>query len=114
MERTFSPEFRNRLDAIVSFRSLGQETMLRIVDKFISELRLRLNDRQVVLKISPAARSFLARRGYDPIYGARPLARLIQNEVSDVIAHEVLFGHLADGGTVKVGCRQDRLTFRYQ
>ncbi|OEU74919.1 MAG: ATP-dependent Clp protease ATP-binding subunit ClpA [Desulfuromonadales bacterium C00003107] len=114
VERTFSPEFRNRLDAIVPFKSLAQETMLRIVDKFINELRQRLDDRQVVLKISPAARSLMARRGYDPIYGARPLARLIQSEISDVIAHEVLFGHLADGGTVKVGCRQDRLTFRYQ
>ena len=114
VERTFSPEFRNRLDAIVPFKSLAQETMLRIVDKFIDELRQRLDDRQVVLKISPAARSFMARRGYDPVFGARPLARLIQTEISDVIAHEVLFGHLADGGTVKVGCRQDRLTFCYQ
>jgi ATP-dependent Clp protease ATP-binding subunit ClpA len=114
VERTFSPEFRNRLDAIVPFKSLAQETMLRIVDKFINELRQRLNDRQVVLKISSAARSSMARRGYDPIYGARPLARLIQTEIGDVIAQEVLFGHLADGGTVKVGCRQDRLTFHYQ
>jgi ATP-dependent Clp protease ATP-binding subunit ClpA len=114
VERTFSPEFRNRLDAIVPFKSLAQETMLRIVDKFINELRQRLEDRKVVLKISPAARSFMARRGYDPVFGARPLARLIQTEISDVIAHEVLFGHLADGGTVKVGCRQDRLTFHYQ
>ncbi len=114
VERTFSPEFRNRLDAIVPFKSLGQETMLRIVDKFVNELRQRLYDRQVTLKISSAARSLLVRRGYDPIYGARPLARLIQSEISDVIAHEVLFGHLADGGMVKVGCRQDSLTFRYQ
>ncbi len=114
VERAFSPEFRNRLDAIVPFMSLGQETMLRIVDKFVNELRQRLEDRQVILKMSPAARSLMARRGYDPVYGARPLARLIQNEVSDVIAQEVLFGELADGGTVKVGCRQDRLTFRYQ
>ena len=94
--------------------SLGEETMLRIVDKFVNELRQRLQDRKVTLKMSPAARSLMARRGYDPIYGARPLARLIQSEISDVIAHEVLFGELADGGTVKVGCRQNRLTFRYQ
>ncbi len=114
VERAFSPEFRNRLDAIVPFMSLGEETMLRIVDKFVNELRQRLQDRKVTLKMSPAARSLMARRGYDPIYGARPLARLIQSEISDVIAHEVLFGELADGGTVKVGCRQNRLTFRYQ
>lgn len=113
VERTFSPEFRNRLDAIVPFKSLSQDTMLRIVDKFADELRQRLQDRHVTLKISPAARALLARRGYDPIYGARPLGRLIQNEISDVIAHEVLFGHLAAGGQAKVGCRQDRLTFAY-
>lgn len=114
VERAFSPEFRNRLDGIVPFKPLGQETMLRIVDKFVNELRQRLEDQKVTLKISSAARSLMARRGYDPIYGARPLARLIQSEISDVIAHEVLFGHLADGGEVKVGCRQDRLIFRYQ
>ncbi len=113
VERTFSPEFRNRLDAIVPFKSLSQGTMLRIVDKFADELRQRLHERHVTLKISPAARALLARRGYDPIYGARPLGRLIQNEISDVIAHEVLFGHLSTGGQVKVGCRQDRLTFAY-
>ena len=114
VERTFSPEFRNRLDAIVPFQPLGEETMLRIVDKFIGELRQRLDEQKVALKISSAARSLLARHGHDPIYGARPLGRLIQSEISDVIAHEVLFGHLADGGTVKIGCRQDKLTFRYQ
>ncbi len=114
VERTFSPEFRNRLDAIVPFQPLGEETMLRIVDKFIGELRQRLVEQKVTLKLSSAARSLLARRGYDPVYGARPLARLIQSEVSDAIAHEVLFGRLVDGGTVKVGCRQEALTFRYQ
>jgi len=114
VERAFSPEFRNRLDAIVPFKPLGEETMRRIVDKFINELRQRLQDRKVTLKMSSAACSLMARRGYDPVYGARPLARLIQSEISDVIAHEVLFGELADGGMVKVGCRQDRLTFRYQ
>ncbi len=113
-EKTFSPEFRNRLDAIVSFKALEQESMLRIVDKFVGELRQRLAERQVVLKISAAARALLARRGYDPVYGARPLARLVQSEISDVMAHEVLFGKLASGGTVKVGCRQHRLTFHYQ
>ncbi|MEZ4600070.1 MAG: ATP-dependent Clp protease ATP-binding subunit ClpA [Syntrophotaleaceae bacterium] len=113
VERTFSPEFRNRLDAMISFRALSEETMLLIVDKFIQELRKRLVDQKVEIKLSAPARTLLARRGFDPVYGARPLARLIQTEISDVIANEILFGHLSRGGTVNVGCRQDTLTFRY-
>jgi ATP-dependent Clp protease ATP-binding subunit ClpA len=113
VERTFSPEFRNRLDAMIPFQSLSEETMLLIVDKFIQELRVRLGEQKVNLKLSSPARPFLARRGFDPVYGARPLARLIQNEISDVVANEILFGRLAKGGTVHVGCRQDKLTFRY-
>jgi ATP-dependent Clp protease ATP-binding subunit ClpA len=113
VERTFSPEFRNRLDAMIPFQSLSEETMLLIVDKFIQELRVRLGEQKVNLKLSSPARPFLAHRGFDPVYGARPLARLIQNEISDVVANEILFGRLAKGGTVHVGCRQDKLTFRY-
>jgi ATP-dependent Clp protease ATP-binding subunit ClpA len=113
VEKTFSPEFRNRLDAMINFEALNEPTMLLIVDKFIQELRQRLADQDVEFKLSSPARTFLARRGFDPIYGARPLARLIQTEISDVIANEILFGHLAKGGTVHVGCRQEELTFRY-
>lgn len=113
VERTFSPEFRNRLDAIIGFETLGEATMLLIVDKFIQELRQRLEDQKVSLKLSSSARSLLARRGFDQIYGARPLGRLIQTEISDAIANEILFGRLAKGGTVHVGCRQEQLSFRY-
>jgi ATP-dependent Clp protease ATP-binding subunit ClpA len=113
VERTFSPEFRNRLDAIIPFHGLGKETMLKIVDKFIGQLRERLSDRQVKLVISNAARADLARRGYDPRFGARPLSRLIQTEISDAIAQEILFGALRSGGEVRIGCRSGKLTFRF-
>jgi len=113
VERTFSPEFRNRLDAIIAFSSLAEEVIVRIVDKFFNELATPLEEKGVVLKVSPAARRYFAQRGYDPVYGARPLARLIQTEVSDVIASEILFGRLSKGGTVRLGLRQDALTFSY-
>ncbi|APG24023.1 MULTISPECIES: ATP-dependent Clp protease ATP-binding subunit ClpA [Syntrophotalea] len=113
VERTFSPEFRNRLDAIIPFHGLGEDTMLKIVDKFIEELRSRLTERRVKLALSPAARSDLARRGYDPRFGARPLARLIQAEIGDTIAQEILFGELQDGGEVRIGCRSGKLTYHF-
>jgi ATP-dependent Clp protease ATP-binding subunit ClpA len=113
VERTFSPEFRNRLDAIIPFHGLGKETMLKIVDKFLDEVRGRLSERGIKLVISSAARSDLAHRGFDPRFGARPLARLIQTEVSDVIAGEILFGALQKGGEVRIGCRAGKLTFRF-
>jgi ATP-dependent Clp protease ATP-binding subunit ClpA len=113
VERTFSPEFRNRLDAIIPFHGLGEDTMLKIVDKFIEELRSRLTERRVKLALSPAARSDLAHRGYDPRFGARPLARLIQAEIGDTIAQEILFGELQDGGEVRIGCRAGKLTYHF-
>ena len=113
VERTFSPEFRNRLDAIIPFRPLDEAVMERVVDKFLGELRTQLADKRVRLQVSGAARADLARRGYDPLFGARPLGRLLQSEVSDVIAGEILFGVLKRGGTVQVGSRGGRLTFRY-
>jgi ATP-dependent Clp protease ATP-binding subunit ClpA len=87
--------------------------MLKIVDKFIEELRSRLTERRVKLALSPAARSDLARRGYDPRFGARPLARLIQAEIGDTIAQEILFGELQDGGEVRIGCRSGKLTYHF-
>ena len=113
VERTFSPEFRNRLDAIIPFRALDEAVMERVVDKFLGELRTQLADKRVRLQVSGAARADLARRGYDPLFGARPLGRLLQSEVSDVIAGEILFGALKRGGTVQIGSRGGRLTFRY-
>jgi ATP-dependent Clp protease ATP-binding subunit ClpA len=113
VEKTFSPEFRNRLDAIIPFQSLTEEVMVRVVDKFIAELKERLADKTVTLLLSPAARRHLAVRGYSPAFGARPLARLIQEEVGDVIAGEILFGRLSKGGEVRIGLREGRLSFTY-
>lgn len=113
VEKTFSPEFRNRLDGIISFRSLSEEVMLQVVDKFLSELQQRLADKKVSANLSAGARALLARRGYDPAFGARPLGRLIQTEIGDVVASEILFGRLSKGGTVRIGLKDNRLTFSY-
>ncbi len=114
VERTFSPEFRNRLDAVIAFAPLGAAVMARVVDKFLAELQAPLIEKGIRLKLSAAARADLARRGYDPVFGARPLGRLIQNEISDKIAAEILFGALKKGGEVQIGLRQGAMTFRYR
>jgi ATP-dependent Clp protease ATP-binding subunit ClpA len=109
----FSPEFRNRLDAKVDFAPLGAAEMLRIVDKFIVELSGQLAERKVTLTLDPTAREYLAKKGHDPMNGARPLARLIQEEVKRPLTDELLFGALVDGGSVIVGLEDDKLTFAY-
>jgi ATP-dependent Clp protease ATP-binding subunit ClpA len=111
IEKLFSPEFRNRLDAIVSFGPLTPETMETIVEKFILELEAQLRERKVAITLTPEARSYLARKGYDPAFGARPLARLIQTEVRDPLTDEILFGRLEHGGTVTLGLDGAKLTF---
>jgi len=113
VEKAFSPEFRNRLDAIIHFAALDEEIMLQVVDKFLKELAEQLAERDVRIKVSPAARRDLARRGYDPLFGARPLGRLIQGELNDPLAEQILFGKLRDGGEVKVGSKNGQLTFRF-
>ena len=113
VEKTFSPEFRNRLDAVIHFRALDESVMVRVVDKFIRQLQASLGERKVSLKLSKAARLDLARRGYDPVFGARPLGRLIESEIGDVLADEILFGHLVKGGQVRIGLRGGQLNFRY-
>jgi ATP-dependent Clp protease ATP-binding subunit ClpA len=113
IEKLFSPEFRNRLDAIVSFRPLTHDVMETIVEKFILQLEAQLAERRVAIELSPEARAWLGRKGYDPLYGARPLARVIQTEVRDKLTDEILFGKLENGGTVKIGLDQDTLTFLY-
>jgi ATP-dependent Clp protease ATP-binding subunit ClpA len=100
IESLFSPEFRNRLDGIIAFNGLSVEIMERIVDKFITEMEGQLAEKRVKLELSPAARLWLAERGYDPAFGARPLSRLIQTEIKDVLADEILFGRLQQGGLV--------------
>jgi ATP-dependent Clp protease ATP-binding subunit ClpA len=111
IERLFSPEFRNRLDAIVTFDSLSEDVMETIVEKFVLELEAQLRERRVAFNLTPEARSYLAKKGYDVRYGARPLARLIQSEVRDPLTDEILFGKLEHGGTVTIGVEERRLTF---
>jgi ATP-dependent Clp protease ATP-binding subunit ClpA len=111
IEKLFSPEFRNRLDAIVSFNALTPDVMETIVEKFILELEAQLSERRVAIALTPEAREHLARKGYDPTYGARPLSRLIQAEVRDPLTDEILFGRLENGGTVTIGLRDEKLTF---
>ncbi len=111
LEKLFSPEFRNRLDAIVSFGTLTPEVMETIVLKFILELEAQLAERRVAIALTPEARAYLARKGYDTTYGARPLSRLIQTEVRDPLTDEILFGRLENGGTVTLGLDGDKLTF---
>jgi len=113
IEKMFSPEFRNRLDGVINFESLDEAIMLQVVDKFLRELATQLAEQDVIIKVSAAARRELARRGYDPLFGARPLGRLIQTELSDPLAEKILFGELRGGGEVKVGCSAGKLVFRY-
>ena len=112
VEKFFSPEFRNRLDAIISFNSLTLDIMELIVDKFIAEVNQQLAVKKVTLTLTEKARTWLAQKGYDPTYGARPLGRLIQREVKDKLSDEILFGRLINGGVVVVDIdNQDNLVF---
>jgi ATP-dependent Clp protease ATP-binding subunit ClpA len=113
VERVFSPEFRNRLDAIVTFKSLTMDVMETIVEKFILQLEAQLAERHVAITLTPDARTWLAGTGYDPIYGARPLGRVIQREVRDRLTDEILFGELEHGGTVTIGAGATALTFSF-
>jgi ATP-dependent Clp protease ATP-binding subunit ClpA len=113
VERVFSPEFRNRLDAIVTFKSLTADVMETIVEKFILQLESQLAERHVAITLTPDARSWLARKGFDATFGARPLARVVQKEVRDPLTDEILFGQLEHGGTVTIGAAAGGLTFSY-
>ena len=111
IERAFSPEFRNRLDAIVTFDSLAPGVVETIVEKFVLQLETQLAERRVAITLEPDARAWLAAKGYDPTYGARPLARLIQTEVRNPLTDEILFGRLEHGGTVRIGLDGETLRF---
>ena len=111
IERIFNPEFRNRLDGIVSFRALSQSTMETIVEKFILQLESQLAERRVAISLETEARTWLAKKGYDPLYGARPLARIVQSEVRNRLTDEILFGRLEHGGTVQIGLQNGALSF---
>ena len=114
LKKYFTPEFRNRLDAVVQFAALDQTTIASVVDKFIFELEQQLADKKVALMVEPDAKAWIAEKGYDPKMGARPMARVIQNHIKKPLASELLFGELADGGTVTVKLGEnDELTFSF-
>ncbi len=113
IEKVFSPEFRNRLDAIVSFDPLTPAVMETIVEKFILQLEAQLAERSIAITLEPEARAWLAQKGYDPVYGARPLARVIQTDVRDPLTDEILFGRLEYGGTVTIRFEDGRLAFGF-
>ncbi|PXX73713.1 ATP-dependent Clp protease ATP-binding subunit ClpA [Rivihabitans pingtungensis] len=102
IKRLFTPEFRNRLDAIISFKMLDEAIILRVVDKFLMQLEAQLNEKKVEIHFTDALKSHLAKHGFDPQMGARPMARLIQDTIRKALADELLFGRLADGGEVTV------------
>jgi ATP-dependent Clp protease ATP-binding subunit ClpA len=102
IKRMFTPEFRNRVDAIISFASLNTDVILRVVDKFLMQLEAQLHEKKVEATFTDALREYLARNGADPLMGARPMARLIQDTIRSALADELLFGRLANGGKVTV------------
>ena len=114
IKNLFSPEFRNRLDAIVSFAALEMEVVEKVVDKMVRELQEQLAEKKVRIELSKAARRWLAQEGYEPAFGARPLRRLIMKEIGDVLSEEILFGTLSKGGLVVVDRKKDAMTFTYK
>ena len=101
-KRMFSPEFRNRLDAIISFRPLDEGIIMRVVDKFLMQLEDQLHEKKVDIVFTDGLRKHLATKGFDPVMGARPMARLIQDTIRRALADELLFGRLVNGGRVDV------------
>ena len=110
IERTFTPEFRNRLDAVISFQPLPKEVILSVVEKFVLQLEAQLMDRNVTIELTKPAAEWLADKGYDDRMGARPLGRVIQENLKKPLAEELLFGKLTKGGVVKVGVKDDKLS----
>ncbi len=113
IEKMFTPEFRNRLDSVIGFAPLGPEVVAKVVDKFIMELEAQLDDRNVMIELTDAARSWLAEKGYDKSFGARPLSRVIQEHIKKALAEEMLFGKLAKGGLVVVDVEDGLPVFTY-
>ena len=113
INKVFTPEFRNRLDGIIWFNHLGTDVILQVVDKFLVELEAQLDTKGVSFEVTPAARAYLAEKGYDKSMGARPMSRLIKEEVKKELANELLFGELSKGGSVKVDLGEDKLEFSF-
>jgi ATP-dependent Clp protease ATP-binding subunit ClpA len=111
IRKTFSPEFRNRLDAVINFQSLTAGTITHVVDKFLLELEVQLESKGVTIDVSGEAREWLAKHGYDKAMGARPMARIIQENIKKPLANELLFGKLANGGHVRITVENDEVNF---
>ena len=114
IERIFTPEFRNRLDAVISFGALPKEVILRVVEKFVLQLEAQLMDRDVTIELTKPAADWLAEKGYDDRMGARPLGRVIQENIKKPLAEELLFGKLAKGGVVKVGVKDGKIDLKFE
>jgi ATP-dependent Clp protease ATP-binding subunit ClpA len=114
IRRTFTPEFRNRLDAVVNFRSLDRRTIANVVDKFIIQLEAQLQEKKVSLVIDDEARAWIAEKGYDPKMGARPMARVIQEYIKKPLADDILFGRLSQGGQVRVTVIDDKPELQFE
>jgi ATP-dependent Clp protease ATP-binding subunit ClpA len=114
IKRQFTPEFRNRLDAIISFASLDREVIMRVVDKFLMQLEEQLQEKKVEATFTQALKDHLAKKGFDPQMGARPMARLIQDTIRTALADQLLFGRLASGGKVTVDLdKNDKVTLLF-
>jgi ATP-dependent Clp protease ATP-binding subunit ClpA len=114
IKRIFSPEFRNRLDATVAFRALTPEIIRMVVHKFVAQLEVQLADRHITVSLSDDAADWLAKNGFDELYGARPLARVIQENIKKPLADEILFGKLVRGGHVHVTLKDGKLAFDFE
>ncbi|TNF92165.1 MAG: AAA family ATPase, partial [Gammaproteobacteria bacterium] len=114
LKKAFTPEFRNRLDAIIQFNSLDNDHILKVVDKFLIELQSQLDDKKVTLDVDMKAREWIANKGYDPKMGARPMQRIIQEDIKKALADELLFGELSEGGKVYITETDGELTFQYE
>jgi ATP-dependent Clp protease ATP-binding subunit ClpA len=113
IKRMFTPEFRNRLDATISFKTLDHDIILRVVDKFLVELEGQLHEKKVEADFTLALKEFLAKKGFDPQMGARPMARLIQDTIRKALADELLFGRLVGGGKVTVDCVDEHIKLQF-
>jgi ATP-dependent Clp protease ATP-binding subunit ClpA len=107
IKRMFTPEFRNRLDAVISFGALNQDTIMRVVEKFLIQLDEQLAEKKVEANFTAALKAHLAKKGFDPLMGARPMARLIQDTIRRALADELLFGRLQNGGKVTIDVGED-------
>ncbi|MFP6779787.1 MAG: ATP-dependent Clp protease ATP-binding subunit ClpA, partial [Alphaproteobacteria bacterium] len=107
----FAPEFRNRLDAIIKFQNLNEEVIEKIVDKFIDQLESQLEEKKITIELDSSAKLTLARKGFDPVFGARPLARVIQEDIKKPLADKILFGDLSNGGHIRITVKKDIFKF---